>query len=134
MLRDFLRIASTPRDVPGKDGQRAFFAFKLHQFLSGAKSFYVTLEPPGQRTITVDGALLAKEHVRLYPTAFCRECGQAYHAVNFSETQGFVPRELDDAPMEPQKADSLLAQGSKKKAKTRPTFGFLLMADKPELQ
>jgi hypothetical protein len=133
-LQNFLSVASVPRSLPGKEIKRAFFAFKLHQFLSGAKSLYVTLEPPGQRTVTVEGALLARDGVRLYPTAFCRECGQAYHAVNHTEAHGFLPRELDDAPIEVQEEESLLTAGRKKRGNSRPNFGFLLMADNPDIQ
>ena len=134
VLQNFLNLASIPRSLPGKDIKRAFFAFRLHQFLSGAKSLYVTLEPAGQRTVTVDGALLARDGVRLYPTAFCRDCGQAYHAVNFTQAQGFLPRELDDAPLEEQEAESMLAHGTKKKGKARPNFGFITLADGDDLE
>ncbi len=74
---------------------RSFFAFKLHQFISGAGHAYATLEPAGQRTVTVDGQQFLPEHPdkRLYPVHFCRECGHEYHPVRLAErgwTAGLV--------------------------------------------
>ena len=81
---------------------RTPFAFKLHQFIGGPGKVHVTLEVPGKRIITLDAQRFAPGHqdesVLLYPTHFCRDCGQEYHPVWRSE-QGHVhysPREIDD--------------------------------------
>jgi hypothetical protein len=81
---------------------RSPFAFKLHQFISGPGKVHATLEPPSKRHITLDAQRFApgrqSESVLLYPTHFCRECGQEYHPV-WREEQGSVlyrPREIDD--------------------------------------
>lgn len=89
------------QDVFTADG-RALFAFKLHQFISGAGRVHCTLEPPGRRQITLDAQRFAPgrqgEHVLLYPTHFCRDCGQEYHPVWYRQggTPQFTPREIDD--------------------------------------
>lgn len=81
---------------------RAPFAFKLHQFISGPGKVHATLEAMYERHITLDAQRFApgrqSESVLLYPTHFCRDCGQEYHPVWRSE-QGAVrynPREIDD--------------------------------------
>jgi Lhr-like helicase len=80
----------------------AGFAFKLHQFISGAGKVHCTLQPMGERTITLDAQRFApgrqQEGVMLYATHFCRECGQEYHPV-WEDSQGpshFTPRSIDD--------------------------------------
>lgn len=64
---------------------RAPFAFKLHQFISGPGKVLATLEPSGSRAITLDAQRFAPgrqdQAVQLYPTHFCRDCGQEYHPV-----------------------------------------------------
>src|SRR5690606_15792554 len=53
-LKDFLLVAATPEcDRPGARGKgdKAFFAFKLHQFISGAGVAYTTLDRPGERRV-----------------------------------------------------------------------------------
>lgn len=57
-LRSLLLVSGIPER--GRTGStdastRSFFAFKLHQFISGAGHAYATLEAPGQRTVTVEG-------------------------------------------------------------------------------
>ncbi len=58
-----------------------------------------TLEAPGVRFITMDAQRFAPgredEDIRLFPTYFCRECGQEYHPVQKMEGRWF-PREIDD--------------------------------------
>lgn len=105
-LREFLLLSSTPEiDRTGlPSGRRkAFFAFKLHQFISGAGHAYSTLEPAGIRTVTVDGQqyLPGTEEKRLYALHFCRECGQEYHPVRRVSEPGskkLLARDIDDAP------------------------------------
>ena len=81
---------------------RMAFAFKLHQFISGAGKVLATLEPAGTRHITLDAQRFApgrqEQAVQLYPVHFCRDCGQEYHPVWRTEQGGvsFSPREIDD--------------------------------------
>ncbi len=97
-LEEFLTAAQT---VKSPDG-RALFAFKLHQFISGAGKLLCTLEPDGTRQITLDAQRFAPgrqhEGVLLFNTHFCRECGQEYHPVWETEQSlpHFSPREIDD--------------------------------------
>ncbi len=78
------------------------FAFKLHQFISGPGKVHATLEAQGIRYITLDAQRFAPgrqtESVLLYPTHFCRECGQEYHPVwrEQNSNSHFKPREIDD--------------------------------------
>lgn len=79
------------------------FAFKLHQFISGPGVVLATLEPVGERLITLDEQQYApgrqKENVRLYRTYFCRECGQEYLPVWVDDDlTTFEPRRIDDVP------------------------------------
>ncbi|HEY1682885.1 MAG TPA: DEAD/DEAH box helicase [Candidatus Tumulicola sp.] len=103
-LRNLLLLSSIPEAVRCDDihaSSRGFFAFKLHQFISGAGSCFATLEPAGQRTITVDGQqfLPGAEDKRLYTVHFCRECGQEYHPVRLLadiQGQSILARDIDD--------------------------------------
>ncbi|MGI5132970.1 protein kinase domain-containing protein [Pseudonocardia sp. CA-107938] len=62
---------------------RPLFAFRLHQFLSKGDTVFVTLEEPGQRSLTRDYQLEqpGSGGKILLPLAFCRECGQEYLTV-----------------------------------------------------
>lgn len=108
-LREFLLVSSTPEsERTGKPNAntRAFFAFKLHQFISGAGHGYSTLEPPGRRTVTVEGQqfLPGSPDKRLYSVHFCRNCGQEYHPVRYLSDAGqrkVLARDIDDAPPQP---------------------------------
>ncbi len=98
-LQKFLIAAQhsvkTPQNQPP-------FAFKLHQFISGPGKVHATLETQGARHITMDAQRFAPgrqtECVLLYPTHFCRECGQEYHPVWREQNSDihFKPREIDD--------------------------------------
>jgi superfamily II DNA/RNA helicase len=58
---------------------RPLFAFRLHQFLSKGGSVYVSAEDEGTRLIQTDYQVTVDpDERRLYPLAFCRECGQEY--------------------------------------------------------
>lgn len=113
-LRDLLLLSSIPeRDRTHLENAnpRSFFAFKLHQFLSGAGHAYATLEPAGQRTITVDGQqyLPGQPEKRLYPIHFCRECGHEYHPVRLVDDGGkhmLLARSIDDAPSSDEDSDA----------------------------
>lgn len=81
----------------------SFFAFKLHQFISGAGHAYATIERPGTRKVTVEGQQFLPGHPdkRLYALRFCRECGHEYHPVRLASQDGqpiFLSRDIDDAP------------------------------------
>ena len=96
-LQRFLLAAHEVRTPQG----RPPFAFKLHQFISGPGKVLTTLEARGQRHITLDAQRFAPgrqdEGVFLYPTHFCRDCGQEYLPVWQSrQPANFTPREIDD--------------------------------------
>jgi Lhr-like helicase len=104
-LQNALLAFSQPeseRGVPG-GGSEPQFAFKLHQFFSGAGRLYTTLDPAGERTVTFDGQIFDPQHPakRLYSTHFCRNCGQEHHPVLLIDELGerrFEKREIDDVP------------------------------------
>jgi hypothetical protein len=93
--------------VLGSTKSQSFFAFKLHQFISGAGHAFATLEPLGRRSVTVEGQQFYPEppgDKRLYSTHFCRECGQEYHPVRLVTDDGrrmALARTIDDAAMPP---------------------------------
>lgn len=133
-LRSLLLQASLPeRDRAEIDdgSQRAFFAFKLHQFISGAGHAFATLDPPGKRKVTVEGQqfLPGEPDKRLYSVHFCRECGHEYHPVRFTMDGGeryFLARDIDDAPLSrPDDGDAPDVVGSD--APDREIFGFLTL-------
>lgn len=63
---------------------RPLFAFRLHQFVSRGTTVYASLEPGTDRHLAME----AQEFVpggrdrKLFPLAFCRECGQEYAVVD----------------------------------------------------
>ena len=131
-LRELLLVSSIhERDRCGlPDGSgRSFFAFKLHQFISGAGHAFATLEQAGQRTVTVDGQqfLPGSPDKRLYPVHFCRECGHEYHPVRLVNEHGersFLARDIDDAA--PARADVDDAPADDvDDSSDREVFGFL---------
>ena len=67
---------------------RNFFAFRLHQFISGASNVYSTLEMPGDRFLTLDGQQFkpGDRDRPLFNLCFCRRCGQEYYPVWGSDT------------------------------------------------
>jgi superfamily II DNA/RNA helicase len=104
-LQAMLILMSKPASERGGTGDRAFLAFKLHQFFSGAGRLYATLREPGQRLVTLDGQLFHPEdtEARLYPTFFCRNCGQEHHPIILSKQEGTrraLPRPIDEPPLE----------------------------------
>ncbi len=79
------------------------FAFRLHQFISRGDTVYASLEPEDRRFITVYGQQFVPgaRDKRLFPLAFCRECGQEYYSVfrvRDSQTgrEHFTPRAPDE--------------------------------------
>ena len=127
VLRDFLLVSSeTERSRTGNPAasENSFFAFKLHQFISGAGHAYGTIEPPGERSVTVDGQqfLPSQPEKRLYAVHFCRECGHEYHPVRLvqqAEGSVFLARDIDDAPPAQQ------ADGDPVETNPEGLFGFL---------
>jgi len=99
------RFLIAAQEIESPDG-RALFAFKLHQFISGAGKVLCTLEAPTKRFITLDSQRFApnrqEEKVFLFNTHFCRDCGQEYHPVWYDGNNAphFTPREIDDTASE----------------------------------
>jgi Lhr-like helicase len=105
-LESFLALASrTEKERTGSGQTRPFFAFKLHQFLSGAGRAFGTLEGYGSRLVTLDAQQFAPgkpEGTRLYPVHFCRTCGQEYHPVRLVDAEGvptFLSRDIDESAL-----------------------------------
>ena len=97
-LRDFLLAAYQCRDNLGKP----LFAFRLHQFISGANNIFSTLEPEGVRRFDLSGQQFLPgtgKEKRLFSLHFCRQCGQEYHPVwhEFNDGQMTLsPRSIDE--------------------------------------
>jgi Lhr-like helicase len=104
-LQALLMLASRPADERGGRGDRAFLAFKLHRFISGAGRLYATLRRPDLRRITLDGQRFDPDdqEARLYATFFCRNCGQEHHPVVLAAEDGVLqvlPRDIDEVPLD----------------------------------
>lgn len=134
-LQQFLLMAATPecdRGVPNGSDE-PLFAFKLHQFLSGAGVAYATLDMPGSRYVVLDGQqfLPGDETRRLYHTYFCRDCGQEYHPVRLREGTGqklVLPRDIDDMP----RSDDEEEAGDAGEDAERERLGFLTPISGPD--
>ena len=108
-LTAFLLIAAKPEaERTGSTAAKPtpFFAFKLHQFFSGAGTVFVTLEAAGVRTVELEAQpfLPGFPDKRLYEAHFCRTCGHEYHPVRFKEDT-FLPRSIDDGPLRASESD-----------------------------
>lgn len=111
-LRTLLLVSSLPesdRTGNAAASKRSFFAFRLHQFISGAGHAFATFEAPGMRSVTVEGQqyLPGNPDKRLYPVHFCRDCGHEYHPVRLVAEDGdrtFYARDIDDALVTQDKA------------------------------
>jgi Lhr-like helicase len=104
-LQTMLMYMSRPANERGGTGDRAFMAFKLHQFISGAGHVYTTLRVPPRRTVTLDGQRFDPDdpEARLYAAFFCRNCGQEHHPVVLVEEGGvkrILPRDIDETPLD----------------------------------
>lgn len=100
-IRATLLAGSAAREA---ETRRPLFAFRLHQFLSKGGNLYVTAELPDVREIATEYQLAVRPAAgddpeygaerRLYPVAFCRECGQDFLMVRIPEGQDglFVAR------------------------------------------
>ena len=111
-LREALIGYSVPEmdRVADSDEPAPLFAFKLHQFVAGAGRLYTTLRAEGQRSVTFSGQIFnpEQENERLYPTHFCRNCGQEFHPVTLRKSGSqdvFEKREIDDIPVEDDESD-----------------------------
>lgn len=109
-LAKMLALIGKPEIERGGASQRAFLAFKLHRFISGAGRAYATLEPVGIRRVTLDGQLFLPDdpEKRLYPLFFCRECGQEHHSVSVVNDlvgQRVVARAIDEPARDEPEAD-----------------------------
>lgn len=82
-LAGMLSLMGRREDLRGGTSDRAFLAFKLHRFISGAGYAYATLEPALSRRVVLEGQVFhpSDPNARLYPVFFCRECGQEHHSV-----------------------------------------------------
>lgn len=104
-IQNMLTVMSLPASQRGGIGERAFMAFKLHRFLSGAGHVFSTLSDGSGRNVTLDGQQFdpLNQKNRLYSTFFCRCCGQEYHPVKIaqdSEGDLILPRPIDETPIE----------------------------------
>ena len=130
-LQRLLLVSSLPeRDrVEGATNERSFFAFKLHQFISGAGQAFATLEPAGQRRVTIDGQQFHPDdsQKRLYSTHFCRGCGQEYHPVRIvtdGPSRVAMFRDIDDAAPPVAEEDSPEAKDA---SDDNETIGYLVI-------
>ncbi len=83
---------------PVPETGRPPFAFRLHQFITRGDTLYASLQPPGDRYLTLNGQRYVPDGRRervLLPLVFCRECGQEYYCVRLIDGQ-LVPRHLND--------------------------------------
>lgn len=78
-LRRFLLVAYQCRD----SNDRPLFAFRLHQFISGATTLFSTLAPESLRQLDLSGQqyLPGDRSKKFFGLHFCRHCGQEYHPV-----------------------------------------------------
>ena len=97
-LAEFLLTAYQSQNEAG----HSFFAFRLHQFISGAWNAYSTLEPSGERYLTLQGQQFkpGDRDRPLFTLSFCRECGQEYFPVWASlvgnQPYSFTPRDITE--------------------------------------
>ncbi|MGH3883003.1 MAG: DEAD/DEAH box helicase [Pseudonocardiaceae bacterium] len=104
-LRATLLAGSRTRDP---STGRPLFAFRLHQFLSKGGTLFTTLDPEATRAITSEFQVVLPGEIerRLFPLAFCRECGQEYlmarrgrhggHEADFRARHTLRPADHDD--------------------------------------
>jgi ATP-dependent helicase YprA (DUF1998 family) len=112
-IQAFFRHGSAVTDAHGTPG----FAFKLHQFISQGSAVFTTLEPPEQRTLTLEGQRFVAGQAGqadrlLFPLVFCRECGQEYCLCAYDAAAGRMeprqPMSRGDDVQEPAIAGYLL--------------------------
>lgn len=105
-LGKMLSIMGAPEIDRSGSSDRAFLAFKLHRFISGAGQLQTTLEDARNRRVLVEEQKWhpEDEHARLFPTFFCRECGQEVLSA-FYDGEHMVARDIDDQPRQPDGED-----------------------------
>lgn len=96
-LRNFLLASYQCRDSKNKP----LFAFRLHQFISGANTLYATLGSENNRQFDLSGQqyLPGDREKKFFGVHFCRQCGQEYYPVwNVSEhgEAWISPRDIDE--------------------------------------
>ena len=101
-LAEFLSVMALPEEERGGAAKNAFMAFKLHRFISGPGEIHTTLKTK-PRNVYLEGQRNDPQdpEARLYPTRFCRECGQEYHSVTLvedGEGLSVLPRDVDEEP------------------------------------
>jgi Lhr-like helicase len=104
-IQAMLTVMSRPGSERGGVGDRAFLAFKLHRFISGAGFVYATLKGGSERRVTLEGQRFdpTDPGSRLYPTFFCRTCGQEFHPVTLVHKESarhVLPRPIDETPID----------------------------------
>ena len=104
-IEAMLTMMSRSSSERGGSGDRAFLAFKLHRFIAGAGSVYATVKRQGERRVTLEGQRFDPfdPDSRLYPTFFCRNCGQEFHPVVLTDEDGAqiaLPRPIDETPID----------------------------------
>lgn len=100
-IANMLAMMGRREDDRGGKSSRAFLAFKLHRFISGAGQAYVTLEAASTRRTCLEGQkfLPGDPTARLYPVFFCRECGQEHLSVSLTYEDGaerVIARAIDE--------------------------------------
>jgi Lhr-like helicase len=99
-LREMLALLGKGGGERGghSDDDRSFMAFRLHQFIAGAGHAYATLAWPHDRRVLLDGQRFDPENEQalLYPTFFCRECGQEHHSIAITPMGQVVARPIDE--------------------------------------
>jgi hypothetical protein len=105
-LAHILSVMGRRENLRGGTSDRAFLAFKLRRFISGAGQVYSTLEPATSRRVVLEGQVFHPddESARLYPTFFCRECGQEHHSVSIVGGK-VIARPIDEPPSDEVEAD-----------------------------
>ncbi|MEZ5492866.1 MAG: DEAD/DEAH box helicase [Gammaproteobacteria bacterium] len=97
-LKEFLLAAYRCRD----NNNKPLFAFRLHQFISGASNVYSTLSPEGERQLDLSGQVYvpgSDKQQQYYALHFCRHCGQEYHPIWYESEEGnsfLSPRDIDE--------------------------------------
>ena len=109
-IAEMLAMMGRREDERGGIGDRAFLAFKLHRFISGAGQAYITLRPMAERRVCLEGQKYHPEEpdARLYPVFFCRECGQEHLSVAITHDEGerrVIARPVDEPVRDEAEAD-----------------------------
>lgn len=81
-------------------GRKAYFPFRLHQFISQTGSVYLTLDPPETREIRMEPGhyIQTNRHSkqRIYQAVFSRVTGQEFICVRKTEDSILEPRDFND--------------------------------------